>query len=77
MNVRLTLFGSQIPDALVVPNVAVLTQNGKTGVLVPDRKNNPQFRPVTIGPVIGDKTRILKGVKVGERVFIDYPDNSP
>jgi HlyD family secretion protein len=77
MNVRLTLLGSPIPQALVVPNVAVLTQNGKTGVLVPDQDNKPEFRPVTIGPVIGDKTQILNGVKVGERVFIDYPENSP
>lgn len=77
MNVRLTLLGSSIPQALVVPNVAVLTQNGKTGVLVPNQENKPKFRPVTIGPVIGDKTQVLNGVKVGERVFIDYPEDSP
>jgi len=77
MNVRLTLLGSSIPRALVVPNVAVLTQNGKTGVLVPNQENKPKFRPVTLGPVIGDKTQVLNGVKVGERVFIDYPEDSP
>ncbi|MCU7245840.1 MAG: efflux RND transporter periplasmic adaptor subunit [Microcystis aeruginosa L111-01] len=77
MNVRLTLLGSSIPQALVVPNVAVLTQNGKTGVLVPNEENKPKFRPVTLGPVIGDKTQVLNGVKVGERVFIDYPEDSP
>jgi HlyD family secretion protein len=77
MNVRLTLLGSSIPQALVVPNVAVLTQNGKTGVLVPNQENKPKFRPVTLGPVIGDKTQVLNGVKVGERVFIDYPEDSP
>jgi len=32
---------------------------------------------VTLGPVIGDKTQVLNGVKVGERVFIDYPEDSP
>ncbi|HAC62698.1 MAG TPA: efflux transporter periplasmic adaptor subunit [Cyanothece sp. UBA12306] len=73
MNVRLTIVGKKIPQSLVVPNVAILTQNGETGVLIPNQKNQPVFQPVSIGSMVGDQTQILQGVQEGELVFIDYP----
>jgi len=73
MNVNLTFLGDQLHNALVVPTVAIVTRNGQTGVLVPDAKNQATFNPVTIGSTIGSQIQILKGVQVGERVFVDLP----
>jgi HlyD family secretion protein len=73
MNIDLTFLGQDLPNALVVPTVSIVTQKGKQGVMVPGKDNKPEFRPVTIGPTIGDQTQILQGVNQGERVFIDMP----
>lgn len=75
MNVNLTFLGEQVNDALVVPTVAIVTQDGETGVMVLDGDNKPKFKPVTIGPTLQDQTQILEGVKQGQRVFIDLPEN--
>lgn len=78
MNVDLTFLGQNLNDALVVPTVSIVTQEGKTGVLVPGEKNKPEFRPVTIGSSIQDQTQILQGLKQGDRVFLDLPkDQQP
>ena len=78
MNVDVTFLGETLKDAQLVPTVAIVTEKGKTGVLVPDQNNKPLFRPVTIGPSIEDQTQILSGLKTGERVFIDLPkDQQP
>jgi HlyD family secretion protein len=74
MNVDVTFLGDSIQNALVVPTVAIVTQNGKTGVLVPNADNTKTtFNPVTIGSTIGNQIQILKGVQAGERVFVDLP----
>ncbi|HBB32623.1 MAG TPA: efflux transporter periplasmic adaptor subunit [Cyanobacteria bacterium UBA8803] len=75
MNVDLTFLGEPVSDALVVPTVAIVTENGKTGVMVPGLDNQPQFKPITIGSTIEDKTQIIRGLRQGERVFIDLPEN--
>lgn len=78
MNIDVTFLGQTVKDALVLPTVAIVTEKGKTGVLVPDENNQPKFRPVTIGPSIEDQTQILSGLKEGQRVFIDLPkDKKP
>ena len=73
MNVDVTFIGETVPDALVVPTVAIVTRQGKTGVLVPDEQGNEQFRAVTVGLTQDRQTRVLKGLRQGERVFIDFP----
>ncbi len=73
MNVDVTFLGEKIGNALVVPTVAIITQDGKTGVMIPDPNNQPKFKPVTIGPSIQNQTQILGGLNQGERVFIDLP----
>ncbi|ACK69382.1 efflux transporter, RND family, MFP subunit [Gloeothece citriformis PCC 7424] len=74
MNVDVNFLGQQINDALVVPTVAIVTQEGQTGVYVPDEENKPKFQAVDIGLVLDDKTQILSGLNQGERVFIDLPE---
>ncbi|MEH2365777.1 efflux RND transporter periplasmic adaptor subunit [Nostoc sp.] len=73
LNVDLTFLGDRVNNALVLPTVSIVTEKGKTGVLVPDAKNKPQFREVTVGAQIQDQTQILGGVKEGDRIFINPP----
>lgn len=75
MNVETIFYGQQLTNALVVPTVAIVTENGQTGVMVIDENNEPKFKPVTIGMTIDDKTEILSGVSQGERVFTDLPES--
>ncbi|MEG3930956.1 efflux RND transporter periplasmic adaptor subunit [Microcoleus sp. T3_B1] len=73
MNVDLRFVGEKLSNALVVPTVAIVTNKGQTGVLVPDEKQQPKFKPVTVGSTIGNKIQILEGAKVGDRVFTELP----
>ncbi len=73
MNVDVTFIGEDITDTLVVPTVAILTKDGKTGVLVADQKGQPKFTPVTLGLTLEDKTQILQGLSAGDKIFIDLP----
>ena len=73
LNVDLTFLGDRLSDAMVLPTVAIVTEQGKTGVLVADEKNKPLFREVTIGAQVEDKTQILQGVEPGDRVFVNPP----
>ncbi len=73
MNVDTRFLGEQVRDALVVPTVAIVTEKGKTGVLIPGENNRPTFKPVTIGQTSQDKTQIIEGLTPQERVFINLP----
>lgn len=74
MNVDLNFLGEQLSDVLVLPTVAIVTNLGATGVLVPDEKNTPVFKPVTVGSQVGNKIQILEGLKRGDRVFLELPE---
>ena len=76
MNVDVAFLGDRLNGAIVVPTVAIVTQEGDTGVLVPDAQSQPQFRPVTLGVAVGNQTQILKGLQPGEKVFTDIPPGS-
>jgi len=74
MNVDVTFVGKELKDSLVVPTVAIFTENGQQGVMIPDADNKPKFQPVKIGLYLGSKTQILEGVEANQKVFIDLPD---
>ncbi len=74
MNVDLQFLGAEINNAMVVPTVAIVTNKGQTGVLIPDEKNEPKFQSVTTGTTIGNQIQIIEGVKPGERVFLELPE---
>jgi len=74
MNVDLIFRSDRLDDALVVPTVAIVTDRGQSGVLVPDARGRAQFRPVTIGPSVGSQVQVLDGLESGERVFVGLPD---
>ncbi|WP_088891336.1 efflux RND transporter periplasmic adaptor subunit [Leptolyngbya ohadii] len=76
MNVDTTFLGDQESNAIVVPTVAIVTNNGESGVLVPDDRDQPEFRSVVLGTTVGNQTQILEGIQPGERVFTDIPPDS-
>lgn len=73
MNVNVQFIGNQLEDALVIPTVAVVTQGGSSGVLIPGEDGSITFRQVTLGPQVGNQIQVLDGVNEGQRVFIDLP----
>ncbi|WP_017314249.1 efflux RND transporter periplasmic adaptor subunit [Mastigocladopsis repens] len=73
LNVDMTFLGDKVQDALLVPTVAIVTEKGNTGVLIPNEKNKPVFRPVTIGAQVQEQTQILEGLQQGDRIFLNPP----
>ena len=57
----------------LIPTVAIVTEEGKTGVLVIGNNNQPKFKKVELGTSSGSKTAIISGLQPGEKVFIDLP----
>ncbi len=57
----------------LVPTVAVVTEEGRPGVLLVGPGNQPRFQAVALGASSGRDTQILSGLKPGSRVFIDLP----
>ena len=57
----------------LVPTVAIVTEQGQSGVLLVGNNDEPTFQPVQLGASSGDKSAILSGVQPGTRVFIDLP----
>jgi HlyD family secretion protein len=57
----------------LLPTVAIVTENGKPGVLVPGPSQQPRFKEVTLGSSSGRDTQVLSGVTPGEKVFLDLP----
>jgi len=74
MNTDLTFIGKPLDDALIVPTVAIVTNKGETGVLVPGSNNKPRFQSVTIGQTISNQTQILEGLQEGDRVYTELPE---
>jgi HlyD family secretion protein len=62
-----------LPAETLVPTVAVVTRQGRPGVLLVGKDDQPTFQPVTLGSSSGRNTQILNGLKQGTRVFIDLP----
>ena len=73
MNTTVAFIGDQLSDALVIPAVAVITQSGETGVLVPDENGQAQFESVVLGSQVGDRIQVIDGLEEGDRIFIDLP----
>ena len=69
--VRVVLRGASRPNAMTVPQRAVLEGPQGKFVYVVDEKGTAQPRPVEVGEWSGDDWIILSGVKAGERVITD------
>lgn len=73
-----------LSNVLVIPTVAIVRQEGTSGVLVMagekgdsqgDRSTNrrSEFRPITTGVSVTDKTVVLSGLQIGDRVMLSFP----
>ncbi|PSB26872.1 efflux RND transporter periplasmic adaptor subunit [Stenomitos frigidus] len=67
-------------NVLVIPTVAIVRQDGVSGVQVMGKQNGeqggrrPEFRPITTSVSTDDgKTVVLSGVTEGERVLTSFP----
>jgi membrane fusion protein (multidrug efflux system) len=69
--VRVTLTGATRPDAVLVPQRAVLEGSQGKFVYVVDDKSSAQPRPVELGEWAGSDWIITGGLKAGDRVIID------
>jgi RND family efflux transporter MFP subunit len=66
---RLTIIAETVPDAVVIPAVALLTApDGSTSVMVVDAQNKPHQKSVKVGIRDGDDAQITEGLLAGERV---------
>lgn len=63
----------QIQAKTLIPTVAVVTEDGRPGVLLVGEGNQPRFQQVELGISSGKSTQILSGLSSGTRVFIDLP----
>ncbi len=75
MNSDLKFIGARINNAILVPTVAIATENGQIGLYIPDRNQKPKFQPITIGTTINNQTQVLSGVSSGDLVFINLLDS--
>ena len=74
MTVDAIFIGDTVPNALMVPTVAIATEAGTLGVRMPDAGGNPVFQPITVGLTQDGKTQILEGLTADDRVFLDFPE---
>ena len=63
----------EIQADMILPTVAVVTENGQPGVLLVGDRQEPTFQPVELGVSSGEDSQILSGINSGDRVFIDLP----
>lgn len=69
--VRVILRGAMRPDAVTVPQRAVLEGPQGKLVYIVDEKNTAQPRPIEVGDWAGDSWVINKGVQPGDRVIVE------
>jgi membrane fusion protein (multidrug efflux system) len=69
--VRVILHGASRPNAVTVPQRAVLEGPQGKFVYVVDDKGTAQPRPVQAGDWVGDRWVITEGLKGGEQVIVD------
>jgi membrane fusion protein (multidrug efflux system) len=70
MAVRVRLLVEEVPDAILLPQEAVVRQGTRYVVYVLDAQGHAQPRPVTLGDFFVDGVRIESGVAAGERVVV-------
>jgi HlyD family secretion protein len=70
MNVNVEFIAGKKDNVLLIPTVAVVSKKAKVGVFVPDKSNNPEFKPITIGTGSDTETVVLKGLEEGDKLFL-------
>ncbi|MEN9262080.1 MAG: efflux RND transporter periplasmic adaptor subunit [Thermostichus sp. HHBFW_bins_43] len=74
MNVSVDFIGDPQPQALTIPSVALIYEQGQEGVILLDpQSQRPVYRQVETGITQSGLTQILSGLEVGDRVFTSLP----
>ena len=68
---RVTLSGGVRPDAIAIPQRAVLEGPGSKIVLTVNAQGIVEPRPIEVGDWAGDEWIILSGLKAGDQVIVD------
>lgn len=77
MNASLEFKAGELKDVLVVPTVAIVRQQGGTGVYVKtEQSETPVFTPIEIGVTIGNQTEIKSGLTGNEKLFVSFPEGT-
>jgi membrane fusion protein (multidrug efflux system) len=69
--VRVRVRGATRPDAILVPQRAVLQGSRGHFVWVVDKDGKAENRPVTVGDWVGADWHVTEGLRAGERVVVD------
>lgn len=69
--VRVRVLGAVRPNAILVPQQAVLQGANGHFVVIVDKDQRAQIRPVEVGPWDGDNWFVLKGLAAGDVVVTD------
>lgn len=69
--VRVKILGAVRPDAILVPQRAVVQSSKGTLVFVVDKDDKAEMRPIEPGPWDGENWVIYSGLKAGDRVIVD------
>ncbi len=69
MNVSTGFLVGEQEDALMIPAVCVVSRRGETGVYIPDKDGNPEFKKVKTGVAVDRDIVVLAGLKEGDYVF--------
>lgn len=69
--VRVRVTGATRPNAILVPQRAVLQGSRGHFVWVVDRDGKAENRPVTVGDWVGNDWHIVEGLHAGDRVVVD------
>lgn len=67
---RIRLLSNATEKVALAPERALGTDLGKRYVLVVDAKNAVEYRPVALGPAVGDMRVIRSGLAQGDRVVV-------
>ena len=80
-SVQISMIARSLPDALVIPAVALLTgQDGATSVMVAGDDGKAHQHPIKVGIRDGDRVQIVEGLQAGQRIVgagaYGLPDNA-
>lgn len=69
--VRVNVSGATRPNAIVVPQQAIVQSKAGTLVFVVNSENKAEMRPVELGPWDGNNWIIYSGLKKGDEVIVE------
>ncbi len=73
MNVSVDFQIGQLANAVMVPTVAIVRQENRTGVYVQSANQEPVFQPIETGLTMGNRTEARSGLQGKEQVLVGLP----